>query len=254
VIDFIALSRAARELPGTDTHDRLWSAWFAQPVWHFIKAPSPSGWLPYSRVLGPERCVLGFTDPQRAEGYARFAALPIDPRVHSAVLPLAPESAIQLVPQLRSWSVSGLVVDIGPDQFYTRLDTLAVMYQRFRMGAPAPPPPPKPQPPPSGLDRPSAGGPNPLARLETVMALSQWYLVTTTADPSFPEFTHRGADLVAQVYSSPYRAGARPTAVMTPAAVIALLSDIELVGLVRIDDEIEMQLVDLALSFRTSRP
>jgi hypothetical protein len=239
VIDFTALSRAAREQPGADSHDRLWSAWFAQAVWHFIKAPSPSGWLPYSRVMGPERCVLAFTDPQRAEGYARFAALPIDPRVQSAVLPLPPEGMLQVVPQLRSWSVTGLVVDIGPDQFYTRLDALAVMYQRFRNGAPlSPPAPPKPLPQPS--------------RLETLLRLPQWYLVTTTADPTFPEFAHRGADLVAQVYSSPYRTGAQPSAVMTPAALVTMLTDIELVGLVRFDDELEMPLVDLALALRAA--
>src|SRR6187455_3065193 len=113
VTDFAGLCRAARELPGPDTHDRLWSAWFALPAWHFIRAPSPTGWLPHSAFINGQRCVLGFTTPNRADGYSRYAGI-VAPHMASAVMPLAPGAMIEMVPQLRMYGVFGLVVDTGP--------------------------------------------------------------------------------------------------------------------------------------------
>ena len=236
VTDFIALSRATRDQPGPDTHDRLWRTWFALPQWHFIKVPSPSGWLPFSGFVNGLRCVLAFTAANRADGYARFAAL-IHPGVASPVMSLAPAQAIQLAPQLRMWGVTGIVVDTGPDGFYAPLDSLVGMFRRYGNSVPAPPPP-------------HVTLASPMMTLDALLALPAWHVVTTKDDPTFPDFAVSGTDLVAQIYSRADRVPGNPrppTAVMTPTDVLSLLSDIELVALVRFDNQLEVQFVDLKL-------
>jgi len=237
VMDFVSLARAARDLPGPDTHDRLWSAWFALPAWHFIKASSPSGWLPFSGFINGARCMLGFTDARRVDDYVRYAAIRIDPHVGSPVLSLAPEAMLQRVPQLRTWGVSVLAVEPGPDAFYTPLDALFGMLRRYRM-------PPTPRPP--VIPTPSAAW-----SIDALLALPAWHIVTTRQDPGFPELAFRDTELVAQIYTSAQAvarlAGSPPTAVMSPRDVLSLLSDIELVGIVRFDGQLEIQFIDLKL-------
>ncbi|MEO8707054.1 MAG: hypothetical protein ABI867_43910, partial [Kofleriaceae bacterium] len=229
--DFVSLARAARDLPGPDTHARLWSAWFTLPAWHFIKARSPSGWMPYSEPVNGVRCILAFTDPIRADGYVRMAGLWIDPRVVSPVLSLTPEHLVQLVPQLRTWGVEVLCVDPGPDAFYSQLEGLFAMLRNYR--APIAPPPRVVAPP------------TPATSFDALLALPAWHVMTSHADPSFPELADRGTDLVAQVYSSTQmllRAGSPASAMMTPRDALALFTGIELINLVRFDGELEVQL------------
>jgi hypothetical protein len=241
VTDFASLSRAAREQPGPETHDRLWSAWIALPAWHFIKARSPTGWLPFAGYVNGVRCILGFTDPVRALDYVRFAGLPIDPRIGSPVMSMPPEAMLQLVPQLRMWGVSVLAVDPGPDAFYQPLDALFGMWRKYRTPTAPPPPRPVPRTPAQALS------------VDALLALPAWHLVTTRDDPSFPDLAFQGTELVAQIYSSAQavarHAGSPPTAVMTPRDALSLLSDIELVGFVRFDGQLEVQFVDLKLQF-----
>ena len=241
VTDFVGLSRAARELPGPDTHDRLWTAWCALPVWHFVKAMSPSGMLPASAFIHGQRCVLGFTTAGGAQSYARSTH---HPEPMSPVMSLVPEVAVQLVPQLLGYGVVGLVVDPGPDGFYTPLGTLPAMLARYRPAPVGMPPPPRVSPaPPSS--------PPAAWTIPRVLALPTWHIATTREDPSFPELAVRGSDLVAQVYTSEHAitrlAGSpRPsTAAMPPPRVIAMLAEIELVRFVRFDDQLEVDLVDL---------
>jgi hypothetical protein len=250
VPDFVHLSRAARLAPGPDTVDRLWSAMFELPAWHFVKAPSPSGWLPFAGYVNGQRCVLGFTEAVRADGYARFAALVLA-GVDSPVLSMTPEAVIQLVPRLRSWGIAGMVVDTGPDSFYAPLDALFQMRSRFRGARPAP-----------GIVQAPALAPTMLAPLggrplsvDTMLALPAWHVVTTRDDPSFPDLAFQDTELVAQIYSSAQALARRgkpgeqppPTAVMAPRAALSLLSDIELVGIVRFDAELDIPFVDLKL-------
>ena len=238
VTDFVGLSRAARELPGPDTHDRLWTAWFALTVWHFVKAMSPSGMLPSSMFIHGQRCVLGFTTVGGAQSHARLTH---HPEPMSPVMSLVPDVAVQLVPQLQRYGVVGLVVDPGPDGFYAPLDSLSAMLSRYR-------PAPVGMPPVALTPPRSPSAPWTIAR---VLALPSWHVVTTHDDPSFPELATRGTDLIAQVYTSEQAiarlAGSlRPsTAAMPPSRAIAMLAEIELVRLVRFDDHLEVELVDL---------
>jgi hypothetical protein len=247
VTDFVGLSRAARELPGPDTHDRLWAAWCALPVWHFVKAMSPSGMLPASMVIHGQRCVLGFTTAGGAQNHARQTH---HPEPMAPVMSLVPDVAVQLVPQLQRYGAFGLVVDPGPDGFYAPLDSLPAMLARYRR-APVGMAPPPPMMPPVAVPPPPAAW-----TIERVLALPAWHVVTTHDDPSFPELATRGIDLVAQVYTSEQAiarlAGPqRPsTAVMPPPRVIAMLAEIELVRLVRFDDHLEVDLVDLGTFVR----
>jgi len=230
VTDFVGLCRAARDLPGADTHDRLWAAWFALPEWHFISAPSPVGPLPFSHFVTGQRRVLGFTTALGADAYAR--AMRIGP-----LMALPPAAAMQRMPQLKMYGVYGFLVDIGPDGFDTSLDNLWGMFHRFR----APPPP---SPPPSIVP----SGPVP-GSVEWFRALPAWHVVMTPQDPSMPDLISQGSDLVAQVYSSAQAVTAfsvhAPIAVMPPAQVLALLMDIELVRYVRFDNHLVVDLVDL---------
>ncbi len=228
VTDFVGLCRAARELPGADTHDRLWSAWFALPEWFLISAPSPVGPLPFSHFVNGQRRVLAFSTAHRAGGYAQ--AMRIGP-----LMPLAPPLAMQTMPQLKTYGVYGFLVDIGPDGFDTSLDNLWGMFHRFRAA-----PPPAPPSIPSG---PAAG------TVEWFRALPAWHVVMTAQDRSMPELTSQGSDLVAQVYSSAHAvahfAVHAPIVVMPPAQVLTLLMDIELVRFVRFDNHLVVDLVDL---------
>ncbi len=234
--DFVGLSRAARTLPGQDTHDRLWSAWFALPLWHFVKAGSPVGWLPYSMKIQNQQCTLGFTTEALAEEHARRAGI-AHRNVTTQVLSMAPEAAIRIAPKLRTYGVVGLVVDNGPDAFYAPLDVLVKMMDRYR---PVPvgmaPPPPAPH-----TTRPI----RPVTS-EQFLALPVWHLAMRPDEPGHPELAARGSDLVANVYSA--RSVTRPTATMAPRDVLALLADLELVQRVCFDDGLEVELVDLQLA------
>ena len=233
--DFVGLSRAARTLPGQDTHDRLWAAWFALPRWHFVKAASPVGWLPFSARVQNQQCTLGFTTEALAEEHARRAGI-AHRNVTTQVLSLAPEGAIRLVPKLRTYGVVGLVVDLGADAFYTPLDVLAKMLDRYR---PVPVGMTPPVPAPSAPVRPTT--------IEHFLALPAWHLVTKPGDSSHPDLDARGSELVAHVYS---RRAARPTVPMAPRDVLALLADLELVQRVCFDESLEVELVDLQLAAR----
>ena len=250
--DFVHLSRAARLAPGPDTLDRLWSAMFELPDWHFVKAPSPSGWLPFAGYVNGLRCVLGFTTAIRADGYARFAALVLA-GVDAPVLSMTPEAIIQLVPRLRAWGVAGMVVDTGPDSFYTPLDALFHMRSRYRKATPAKPTVPNPAFAPTMPATLGFAG-RPLS-VDTLLTLPAWHVITTRDDPSFPDLAFQDTELVAQIYSSPQAVARRAkpgeqaplTAVMAPRAALSLLSDIELVGIVRFDGELDVPFVDLQL-------
>lgn len=236
--DFVGLSRAARTLPGQDTHDRLWAAWFALPLWHFVKAGSPVGWLPFSTKIQGQQCTLGFTTEAFAEDHARRAGI-AHRNVTTQALSLAPEAAIRIFPKLRTYGVVGLVVDTGPDGFYAPLDVLPKMFDRYRpvpVGM-APAPPPVARPP----GRPTT--------VEQFLALPVWHLATRTDEPGHPELSARGSELVAQVYSSP-RTGTRTTT-MAPRDVLALIADLELVQRVCFDGGLEVELVDLQLANRS---
>jgi hypothetical protein len=249
VKEFEGLARAAQLAPGADTHDRLWSAMFALPAWHFVKSPSPSGWLPASGYVNGLRCVLGFTEAIYADGYARLASLLL-PGVDTPVLSLAPEAIIQLVPRLRAWGTAGIVFDNGPFSFYTPLDALFAMRLRYRAAAQAPAPARVPPPAAAATRGPTRG-----LNVENMLALQTWYLVTTVDDPSFPELAFHGTELVAQIYTSPQVLARRskpgatppPMSALAPAAVLDQLADIELVGIVRFDGELDVPFVDLKL-------
>jgi len=237
MVDFVGLCRAARELPGPETRDQLWSAWFALPAWHFIAAPSPMGPLPFSNFVHGQRCVLGFTTAARADEHARITQV-------GPPLTLTPEATMPKVPVLRSYGVFGFLVDIGPDGFHTSLDQLWAMFHRFRM-PPAAPPMPTPQ-----------QGPVP-GTVEWWLALPAWHLVVSRADPMLPDFADTGGELVAQVYSSAQAAarfaGSAPISVLPPARVLALLADVELVKYVRFDDQLMVDLIDLGLRAASRR-
>jgi hypothetical protein len=233
VTDFAGLCRAARELPGPDTHDRLWAAWFALPAWQLIAAPSPAGPLPFSNYVDRQRCVMAFTTASRAGDYARYMRV-------GPLMPLAPDSAIQRVPQLKAYGVTGFLVDIGPDGFHTSLDNLWAMYHRFRAHPPA-------------VLAPAPLGPVP-GSVEWFLALPAWHVVVRETDRTVPELTQAdtGADLLAQVYSSAQavtrHAGAKtPTAVMLPAQALALFGDMELVRFVRFDGHLVADVLELRL-------
>ena len=132
--DFVSLCRVAREQPGPETRDRLWSAYFALPAWHFVSAPSPIGPLPFSNFVHGQRCVLGFTSQAYADGYARLMGV-------GPLMALAPEALIHRLPQLKMYGVAGFLVDVGPDGFHTSLDQLWGMFHRFRAPAPVAPMP-----------------------------------------------------------------------------------------------------------------
>jgi hypothetical protein len=236
VTDFVGLSRAARTLPGQDTHDRLWAAWFGLPTWHFVKAASPVGWLPFSTKVQGQQCTLGFTGEDLAAEHARRAGI-AHRNVTTQVLSLAPEATIRLIPKLRTYGVIGLVVNTGPDAFYAPLDALPKMLDRYR-------------PVPVGM----APAPPPLARttrpitVDQFLALPAWHLAMRPDEPNHPELAARGSELVAHVYSA--RSGSRPTVPMAPRDVLALLADLELVQYVCFDDGLEVELVDLQLAHR----
>ena len=80
-------------------------------------------------------------------------------------------------------------------------------------------------------------------------ALPAWHIVMSKKDKSVPELASEGGDLVAQVFSTPLAvacAGAGPTTMMPPADVIRMLVDMELVKLVRFDQRLVVDLIDLA--------
>ncbi len=149
--------------------------------------------------------------------------------------------------------------ETGPDSFYTALDQLAPMRTRYRSGGFRVAPPPVAPPPIAAarvplrrrLHRPSRRRPT----VDAMLALPAWHVVTTADDPTFPDLAVHDTELVAQVYSSVQALARRgkpgapppPTAVMTPAEALTLLSDIELVGIVRFDGELDVPFVDLKL-------
>jgi hypothetical protein len=204
-MDFVALCRAARASPGLETSDRLWSAWFALPTWHFLAAASPSGPLPFSSFVNRQRCVLAFTS---AATRRTQAGPPMD---------LTPEMAMPRLQLVRSYGVSGFVVDVGPDGFHTSLDQLAAMVSRFR--------------------------PRTIAWW---LAQPAWHLAMTTADPTVPDLADRDGELIAQIYST----HTSTRLAMPPRQVLGLLADLELVKYVRFDDQLVVDLIDLGLAAR----
>jgi hypothetical protein len=89
----------------------------------------------------------------------------------------------------------------------------------------------------------------PIGSLEWFRALPAWHVVMSKKDKSVPELASEGSDLIAQIYSSPLAvacAGVGPAVMMPPAQVISMLIDMELVKLVRFDDRLVVDLVDVA--------
>ncbi len=248
VADFVELCRAARERPGPETSDRLWSAWFALPAWHFLAVSSPVGPLPYSSAIDGQRCVLAFTTAERARAYGAS--------LHLAPMALSPVETIQRLAPLQRFGVTGFLVDIGPDGFLTALDTLWQLFHRLhkaasnatpssRAPAPsAPEPEPVPAPP-----RPAPG------TMAWFLELPVWHLAVTGADRSMPELATVGAELAAEVYSSAEAArlaGVRgPLAELAPPAVLSLLSELEVVKLVRFDGHLVVDHVELGVTRHT---
>ncbi len=233
VTDFVGLCRAARELPGADTHDRLWAAWCALPEWHFLSAPSPIGPLPFSNFINGQRCVLAFTTIHAANSYA--AQMYVGPPMS-----LTPDATIRRLQQLRAYGVYGFLVDVGPHGFHTSLDNLWGMFHRFREHRYAPQVAP--------VAPVASTGPAP-GSLEWFRALPTWHVVMSKKDQTMPELASEGSDLIALVYSSPLAvacAGVGPTVMMPPAQVISMLVDMELVKLVRFDDRLVVDVVDVA--------
>lgn len=236
VTDFVGLCRAARELPGADTHDRLWAAWCALPEWHFLSAPSPVGPLPFSNFVHGQRCVMAFTSIDAANSYA--AQMRVGP-----LMTLTPDATMRRLQQLRSYGVYGFLVDVGPNGFHTSLDNLWGMFHRFREQRYIP------QAAPPVVAAPVAPtGPIP-GSLEWFRTLPTWHVVMSKKNPSTPELASEGSDLIAQVYSSPLAvacAGVGPTVMMPPAQVISMLVDMELVKLVRFDGRLVVDVIDVA--------
>ena len=131
-----------------------------------------------------------------------------------------------------------MVVDTGPDGFYAPLESLFGMFRRYANTVSVPPP-----------VRAMTGGP-PILSVDALLALPTWHMVTTKDDPTFPDLAFQGTDLVAQVYSRADRVPGNPrppTAVLSPKDALSQLADIELVGLVRFDNQLDVQFVDLKL-------
>ena len=237
--DFVGLCRAARELPGPDTHDRLWAEFCLLSQWHFLSAPSPVGPLPFSNFIDNHRAVLAFTTLDGANTYsARWRVGP--------TMTLTPDATMRRLPQLKMYGVTGFLVDIGPWGFHTSLDNLWAMFHRFRDLRYAPRAPTEPAPAPVAPPAPSGPVPGSIPWLK---ALPAWHIVMSKKDKSVPELASEGGDLVAQVFSTPLAvacAGAGPTTMMPPADVIRMLVDMELVKLVRFDQRLVVDLIDLA--------
>lgn len=230
----MGLCRAARQYPGPATHDRLWSAWCTLPQWHFLSAPSPVGPLPFSNFVDGHRAVLAFSTIDGANSYA--AHMRIGP-----MMTLTPDAMMRRLPQLKMYGVYGFLVDAGPDGFHTSLDNLWTMFHHYRQARYAPPVAPA---------APAPGGPV-HGSMGWFRALPAWHVVMSTSDKSLPELASEGTDLIAQVFSSPLAvacAGAGPSVMMPPAQVIRMLVDLELVKLVRFDNQLVVDLVDLATS------
>lgn len=219
--DFAGLVRAARELPGQDTSDRLWAAWCALPVWHVIAAPSPVGPLPFSNFVDGRRHVLAFTSADGAANYAQPMRL-------GPVTSVPPDGVLAKFPQLRAYGVSGFLVDVGPNGFLTTLENLWAMFHRFR----APPPPPRP---PTG---PAAG------TLAWFRALPVWHVAVTAQDRGMPELATQDGELIAQVFSHPRYAGDLSVVEMPPRQALTLFTEMELVRFVRFDNHLVVDLVD----------
>lgn len=236
VTDFVGLVRAARELPGADTHERLWAAWCVLPQWHFLSAPSPVGPLPFSNFVNGQRCVLAFTTIDGANSYA--AMMRVGP-----AMTLTPDATMRRLGQLKGYGVYGFLVDIGPYGFHTSIDNLWNMFHRFRDQRYAPQTAPVPSPAPAQPTGPTPGS------IAWWRALPGWHVVMSKSDKSLPELASEGSDLVAQVFSSPLAvacAGAGPTTMLPPVQVIRMLVDMELVKLVRFDNTLVVDLIDLA--------
>ncbi len=238
VTDFAGLVRAARELPGADTHDRLWSAWCLLPQWHFLSAPSPIGPLPFSNFVHGQRCVLGFTTTDGANSYAALGV------GRMMTMTLTPDATMRRLGQLKGYGVYGFLVDIGPHGFHTSIDNLWNMFHRFRDQRYAPQATPVPvQQAPTPATGPTPGS------IAWWKALPGWHVVMSKSDNTLPELASEGSDLIAQVFSSPLAvacAGVGPTTMLPPQAVIRLLVDMELVKLVRFDNALVVDVIDLA--------
>lgn len=234
VTDFAGLVRAARELPGADTHDRLWAAWCVLPQWHFLSAPSPIGPLPFSNFVYGQRCVLAFTTTDGANSYAAMMRL-------GPMMTLTPDATMRRLGQLKGYGVYGFLVDIGPHGFHTSIDNLWNMFHRNRDQRYAPQAAPMQAP-----TQPTGPTPGSIAWWK---ALPGWHVVMSKSDKALPELASEGSDLIAQVFSSPLAvacAGAGPTTMMPPQVVIRMLVDLELVKLVRFDNTLVVDVIDLA--------
>lgn len=199
-----------------------------------MSAPSPVGPLPFSTFVYGQRTALAFTTLDGANLHAAMA------RVGPAMT-LTPDATMRRLAQLKQYGVFGFLVDIGPHGFHTSIDNLWGMFHRFRDQRYAPTTPIQQAP-----TQPTGPTPGSIAWWK---ALPGWHVVMSKSDKSLPELASAGPDLVAQVFSSPLAvacAGAGPTTMLPPQQVIRMLVDMELVKLVRFDDTLVVDLIDLA--------
>lgn len=149
--DFVVLAANARRTPTKENLDALWAAMFSLSHWHFIPVPGAAGqFSPYVGIVGNQRWVMTFTDAALSAHYAVAARIAM-PGL-APVMSLAPRAAAVHLPGLRVMTVLGVLVNPGPDAFYTPFENMNQMVDKFlaKPGMPAPPivPHPPSAPPP----------------------------------------------------------------------------------------------------------
>lgn len=281
--DFAALALHARQAPTKPHLDALWSAMFQLSHWSFIPIPGAGGqFSPYVGVVGDQRWVMTFSDAQLAAAYAVAARIAMPGG--APLLQLAPRAAAVHLPALRALGVLGLLVNPGPDAFYTPFENLRQMIDYFQ-ARPAPPPPAPP------LATPLAYAPTvPVAPLPPVprgrvsrdelLALVQaavdeparvphavaalrfeptWFVIATRGNPALPALEiWTDGRMAAQVYTDQRTAETMqqlmamvpgdhaPLLPMSPEAALARFGQEDLVELVVFNPRGEQLLVPLA--------
>lgn len=220
--DFVSLASHARNAPTKEHLDELWSAMFQLSHWFFIPIPGVGGqFSPYVGVVGNQRWVMTFTDQPSAAAYAIAARIAMPGGAPS--LELAPRAAAVHIPAMRALGVLGVLVNPGPEAFYTPFENLRQMLDYFQTRPPMPAGPrgPVPQPPPPPLPgqplayaptQPVKPPPPPLptqrltreALVELVQRASddhaflpqaiaalrlepEWFVIATKANPALPQ-------------------------------------------------------------------
>jgi hypothetical protein len=224
--DFVSLANTARRSPTKENLDALWAAMFQLSHWTFIPVPGMSGMFsPYVGVVGNQQWVMTFTDAQQAANYAVAARIAMPGA--APLLQLAPRAAAVHVPGMRAMNVLGVLVNPGPEAFYTPFEQLRLMVDRFLVKPQMPPPvisapaahaetqpitfPQRPPVPTSRVSREQllafveAAATDPESLPHAIAALRfepEWYVIGTKNRPGLPalEIGHDGK-MAAQVYT-----------------------------------------------------